>query len=48
VKYQQHEEGHRKKNIGFERETTSGGPKKEEDHCETPTIGGLKEEEDQS
>ncbi len=48
MKYQQHEEGHKKKKIGLERGTTSGGPKKEKDHCEIPTIGRQEEEEDQS
>ncbi len=42
MKYQQHEEGHKKKRINLERGTTSRGPEKEKDHYEIPTIGGPK------
>jgi hypothetical protein len=38
VKYQQHEEGHKKKRINFKKGTTSRGLKKEEDHYEILTT----------
>jgi len=49
MKYQQHEKGHNKKMISFDKGTTLRGPEKEEDHHEIPTTEGLEEEkEDQS
>jgi hypothetical protein len=40
MKYQQHEEGYRKKKISLERGITLREPEREKDHCEIPTIGG--------
>jgi hypothetical protein len=40
MKYQQHEEGYKKKRISLERKTTLRVLKREEDHYEIPTIGG--------
>jgi hypothetical protein len=40
MKYQQHEEGYKKKRISLERGITLRELEREEDHCEIPTIGG--------
>jgi len=41
MKYQQHEQGYRKKKISLERGITLREPEREKDHCEIPTIGGV-------
>ncbi len=38
MKYQQHEEGYKKKRISLERGTKLREPEREEDHCEIPTT----------
>jgi hypothetical protein len=40
MKYQQHEEGYKKKRISLERGTTLRKPKREVNHYEIPTTGG--------